>query len=83
MILYISAMDHARKLKLSSYVHLPSINKMFRYQLRLSDFVLLKRGYYFRAWALYLSFGKMLTFSSNVLLAGTNTIYKYGHAWVI
>ena len=78
-------MDHARKLKLSSYVHLRPINKMFRYQLRLSDFVLLKRGYYFRAWALYLSFGRMLIFSSrpNVLLAGTNTIYKYGHAYVI
>ena len=30
MILYTSAMDHARKLKFSSYVHLPSINKMFR-----------------------------------------------------
>ena len=26
---YISGRDHARKLKFSSYVHLPSINKMF------------------------------------------------------
>ena len=29
MMLYISAMDLARKLKFSSYVHLPSINEMF------------------------------------------------------
>ena len=32
MKLYISAMDHARKLKFSSYVYLPSINKMFSYR---------------------------------------------------
>ena len=31
-MLYISAMDQARKLKFSSYVHLPSINKMFQYR---------------------------------------------------
>ena len=31
MMLYISDRDHARKLKFSSYVHLPSINKMFEY----------------------------------------------------
>ena len=31
MMLYISVRDHARKLKFSSYVHLPSINKMFHY----------------------------------------------------
>ena len=29
MMLYISGIDHARKFKFSSYVHLPSINKMF------------------------------------------------------
>ena len=28
MKLYISALDHARKLKFSNYVHLPSTNKM-------------------------------------------------------
>ena len=28
MKLYISALDHARKLKFSHYVHLPSTNKM-------------------------------------------------------
>ena len=30
MMLYISVSDHARKLKFSSYAHLPSINKMFQ-----------------------------------------------------
>ena len=39
IMLYISAMDHARKLKFSSYIHLPSINKMFQYHTRLSDSV--------------------------------------------
>ena len=35
--------------------------------------------------ALYFSFGtyKDVTFSSYVRLACINTIYKYGHAWVI
>ena len=32
IMLYISATDHARTLKLSSYVHLPSINKIFQYR---------------------------------------------------
>ena len=32
MMLYISAMDQARKLKFNSYVHLPSINKMLQYR---------------------------------------------------
>ena len=32
MMLYISAMDQARKLRFSSYVHLPSTNKMFQYR---------------------------------------------------
>ena len=31
IMLYISVRDHARKLKLSSYVHLPSVNKIFQY----------------------------------------------------
>ena len=32
MMLYISTMDQAKKLKFSSYGHLPSINKMFQYR---------------------------------------------------
>ena len=31
MMLYISVRDYSRKLKFSSYVHLPSINKMLQY----------------------------------------------------
>ena len=32
MKLYISAQDHARKLKFSSYVLLPSVNQIFQYR---------------------------------------------------
>ena len=32
MMLYISGRDHARKLKLSSYVHLRPINKTVQYR---------------------------------------------------
>ena len=45
MMLYISAMDHARNLKFNSFVQLSSINEMCR------------RGFYFRARVPYLSFG--------------------------
>ena len=45
MKLCISDMDHGRKLICSSYVHLPSINKISQ-SLRLSDSVLCKRGLY-------------------------------------
>ena len=31
MMLYIAAMDHARKIIFSSYIYLPAINKMFPY----------------------------------------------------
>ena len=33
MMLHVSAMDHARKLKFSSYVHLPSMNKILAWVL--------------------------------------------------
>ena len=46
-------MDHARKLKFNSYVHLPSINNMFQYRYS----VQCRRSYYFRAWVLYFRFG--------------------------
>ena len=62
-------MDHATKLKFSSYVHLPSVNKIFQ----------------FRAWVLIsaLKHIRMLLLSCRyVLQACINTIYKYGHAWV-
>ena len=50
MMLYISVRDHARKIKFCSYVHLQSTNKM-------SDSDMCRRGYYFRIWVLYFSFG--------------------------
>ena len=50
-------MDHARKLKFSSYVHLPSINKNVSISLCLSDSVQCRRRYFFRAFGIYFSFG--------------------------
>ena len=43
MMLYISAIDHARKLKFSSYIHLPS-TKNVSISLHLSDSVQCRRG---------------------------------------
>ena len=37
LMLYISAIDHARKLKFSSYVHLPSIKQNVLISLHLID----------------------------------------------
>ena len=45
MILCISAMDHARNLKFSTYVHLTSIKVPI--SLRLKDSLQCRRGYYF------------------------------------
>ena len=56
MMLYISVRDHARKLKFSCYIHLPSI-KNVSISLCLSDSVRCKRGYYFQARVLYFSSG--------------------------
>ena len=50
-------MDNARKLKFSSYVHLPFRKYNFLISLCLSDSVQCRRGYYLRARAIYLSFG--------------------------
>ena len=78
-------MDQARKLKFSSYVHLPSIYKQnVSVSLRLSDPVQCWIG--FSEHGRYIStleYIRMVIFSSNVLLACINTIYKHGHAWVI
>ena len=85
MMLYISVRDHARKLKFSSYVHLPSIKKMFQYRYALSDSVRCRRSYYFEhgCYISALAHIRMLILSIYVLLESKNTIYKYGHAWVI
>ena len=55
MMLYISCRDHAGKLKFSSYVHLPSINKNVSISLRLSDsmrcrrHIIFEHGWYISA----------------------------------
>ena len=89
MMLYISAMDHARKRKFSSYVHLASINKMFQYcyfssytrviLCSVGEVIIFKHGCYISAS----EHVRMFILSSSVLLACINPIYKYGHAWLI
>ena len=53
MKFYISALDHARKLKFSNYVHLPSTTKCPN--IVASDSVQCRKGLYFRAGVIYLS----------------------------
>ena len=75
-------MDHARILKFSSYVHLPPLNKMIQYPYArvilcsIGDKRLLfsSMGAIFQLWNIL---------NVNILLACINTIYKYGHAWVL
>ena len=82
MMLYISAMDHARKLKFRSYVDLPPIYEML-ISLHFSDSVvhivgeviIFEHGFYISAWEHI----RMLILSIYVI-ACINTIYKYGHA---
>ena len=78
-MLHISAMDHARKLKFSSYVHLPSINEMCQYRyasVNLRKVIIFEHGCYIPA----LEHVRMLILSSYVLVACINAISKYGHA---
>ena len=86
MMLNLSYTD-ARKLKFSSYVHLPSMNKLFQYRdasvilCNVGEFSVLERGCYISA----LEHVRMLILSIYVLLACINAIYiyiYYGHAWV-
>ena len=85
MMLYISAMDHARKLKFRCYVHLPSINIMFpdRYACvilcNIEEVIIFEHGCYISAFAHI----RMLILRICVLLEYINTVYKYGHACVI
>ena len=78
-------MDNARKLKFSSYVHLPSINKNVSISLRLSDYVhvgeviIFVHGCYISG----LEHIRMLILSNYVLLACKKTIYEYDHTWVL
>ena len=73
-------MDHARKLKFSSYVHLPPINNMIQVILcSVGEVIIFEHGCYISAlehiWRLILN--------NYVLIACINTINKYGHGWVI
>ena len=77
-------MDHATKLKFSIYVQLSHINKMFQYRfarviLYIVEVIIFEHGCYISA----LEYIRMLMLSSYVLVAGIDTIYKYGHEWVI
>ena len=84
MMLYISGGDHARKLKFCSYIHLPSINKMFQYCYAsvipggVGVVIIFEQGCYISA----LAHIRMLILSIYILLECINKIYKYGHAWV-
>ena len=77
-------MDHPRKFKFRSYVHLPSINKMFQYRYArlilcsVGEVIIFEHGCYISA----LEHVRMLILSSYVLLSFKKAIYKYGHAWV-
>ena len=84
-MLYISGWDQARKLKFSSYVHLPPINKMNQYGYArgilcsVGEVIIFEHGGYTSA----LEHIRMLILSNYVLVACINTIYKYGHGLVI
>ena len=77
-------MDHARKLKFSSYVHLPfrPINKMYQYrysgviQCNLVDVIIFEHGCYIKT----LGHIRISILSRYILLACIDTIYEYCHA---
>ena len=77
-------MDPASKLKFSSYFHLP-LDKMIQYiyssmiLCSVDEVIIFEHGCYISA----LEHIRMLILSSYILLACINTIYKYGHTWVI
>ena len=82
MKLNISALGHTRKLEFSSYVHLPSINKIFPYHQ--AQVILCNEGdFYIFEPKLYISVlehARMLILSNYVLLASINTFTKYCEA---
>ena len=84
-MLYISAIDHAGKVKFNSCVHLLSINKKVQYRYALvilcsaGEDIIFQHGCYISG----LKHIRMSILRSYVLLECINTIYKYGHAWMI
>ena len=77
MMLYITAIDLARKIKFSSYVHLPSINKMFQHHYasvilcNVGEVIILEHGCYISA----LEHVRKLILSSYVLLECINPLF--------
>ena len=84
MMLYISARDYARKLKFSSYVDLPSINKMFQYRYAwvilwgVGEVIIFEHGCYISALAhirmLILSLAPTMRFLPCVSCVSTESI---------
>ena len=70
MMLYISVRDHARKLKFSSYVHLPSINQIFQHRFarvilyHVGEVIIFEHGLYIST----LEHARMVIFSNYVVL---------------
>ena len=82
MKLYISALAQDRELKFTSYVHLPSINQIFKYRFFLQCcnvgdvFYIFEQGLYISA----LEQDRILILNNYALLEFINTIYKYCYA---
>ena len=78
-------MDHARKLKFSSYVHLPSINQTFQYchvrmiLCNLGEVYSFENGICISA----LDLARVLILNNDVLLASINRIYKYYYTMIL
>ena len=82
---YISALDHVRKPRFSSIVHLTSVNKLFW---SCHAWVILPqvREVHIFKHRLYISAleqARVLILGKFVLLGVINTIYKHCHAWAI
>ena len=83
--LYISGRDHARKLKFSIYVNLPSIIKMFQYRYAwvilwgVGDVIIFEHPCYISA----LEHIRMLWLSLSVNQIMIYHIYYYRQAWMI
>ena len=80
MVLYISTLGHARKLKFSRvYVNVTSVNQIFQYRHipvtlgNVGEVYNFEHGLYISP----LKHARLLILSSYVLLASINTIYKY------
>ena len=83
-MLYLSARDHARKIKIQQLCLSAIYKQNISISLHSSDsekcreVIIFEHGCYISA----LEHVRMLILSSYILLACINAIYKYGHAWV-